>query len=150
MGLDYSLSVSTDLTPAAALKLLAEQGPLPWEDATHLGAPGWTVGVSIPGARSRALWHEAFHFHPDLSVGFRYASNHDFSAFTRLLLRAALILKPHCREGVLLFNGEHIVLRWSGDPLVFNQDCWPWDDDAWLQAEVGRPVERRSLPSPLL
>ncbi|HEX5749902.1 MAG TPA: SitI3 family protein [Archangium sp.] len=152
MGLDYVLDVSTDMKRAQALSLLAERIPeLQWsEEHGSFYAPDIIITVLELGREGDSIIEENFGFRPGLSVGFRYPSNRDYENFVKMMLRGALPLLEQGRDGVLLFNGEIIVVQRMGGRLVFNADYRLYDDEHWLKAHVPVPFERRSLPSPLL
>ncbi|HZI08510.1 MAG TPA: SitI3 family protein [Archangium sp.] len=152
MGLDYSLKLTTDMTRARALGLLAEQIPeLQWsEENKSLYAPDIIITVLELSSEGDSIIEENFGFRPSLSVGFRYPSNRDYENFAKTMLRGALPLLAQGRDGVLLFNGEIIVLQRREGRLVFNADYRLYRDEHWLSANVPVPFERRSLPSPLL
>jgi hypothetical protein len=97
-----------------------------------------------------SIIEENFGFRPGLSVGFRHPSNRDYENFVKTMLRGALPLLDQGRDGVLLFNGEIIVLQRMEGRLVFNADYRLYKDEHWLKDNVPVPFERRSLPSPLL
>lgn len=152
MGLDYVLDVSTDMKRAQAIGLLAERIPeLQWsEEHASLHAPDIIITVLELSREGDPIIEENFGFRPVLSVGFRYPSNRDYENFVKMMLRGALPLLEQGREGVLLFNGEIIVVQRMGGRLVFNADYRLYRDEHWLKANVPVPFERRSLPSPLL
>ena len=152
MGLDYSLKLSTTMKPAQAFGLLAEHfEELQWGDENaYLFGPDITITVVDMDKESRSIMEEGFGFRPDLSVGFRFPSNQDYEKFAQILLEGALLLLEHGQDGVLLFNGELIVLQRIWGQLVFNADYRIYDDEHWLEDRVSVPFERRSLPSPLL
>ena len=152
MGLDYSLMLSTCLERARALGLIAEhiQG-LQWgEENAFLFGTDIIVTVIEPDVEAQSIVEEGFGFRPSLSVGFRFPSNHDNERFAQAMLRGALLLLEHGGDGVLLFNGEIIVLRRIGEQLVFNADYKPYGDERWLKGKVSVPFERWSIPSPFL
>ncbi|MCY1075049.1 SitI3 family protein [Archangium lansingense] len=94
---------------------------------------------------------ESFQFRPDLSVGFRLDPNSDeYEQGNRIMLRATMFLLEYGRDGVLLFNGEHIVLQRLSGHLVLNEDSKNWTDGLQLEDEIRLPHEKRPLPSPLL
>ncbi|XXF78916.1 SitI3 family protein [Myxococcaceae bacterium GXIMD 01537] len=151
MGLDNSLAFSTDLKSAQALRLLATRLGLEWADATHLSGPAVWVSAIEASADLKLMIEEAFHFRPDLSVGFRLDPNSDdYEEGNRVMLRAVMLLLEHGRDGVLLFNGEHIVLQRIGGRLVLNADARNWTDGLQLENEILPPHEKRPLRSPLL
>jgi hypothetical protein len=144
--------LSTGLDRAHALGLLAEhiQG-LHWgeENAFLFGTDIIVTVIDLDG-EARSIVEEGFGFRPSLSVGFRFPSNHDYERFAQAMLWGALLLLEHGGDGVLLFNGEIIVLRRIGEQLVFNADYKLYGDEHWLKGKVSVPFERRSLPSPFL
>jgi hypothetical protein len=151
MGLDYSLELATDMRPEQVLRLMAEELGLKWWDDQHIGGPAvWIGAVEISGL-GRSLIEEGFHFTPKLSILFRLSSNSpDYAEGNRVMLRAALLLLPLEREGVLLFNGEIIVMQRLKGELVLNEDFGGWTEGLCLEAEINMPHAKRSLPSPLL
>ncbi|KFA87882.1 SitI3 family protein [Archangium violaceum] len=152
MGLDYSLKLATDMTRANALDLLAKCIPeLQWsKEHGSFYAPDIIITVLELSREGDSIIEENFGFRPDLSVGFRYPSNRDYETFVKMMLRGAVPLLDQGRDGVLLFNGEIIVVQRTGGRLVFNADYRLYRDEHWLKANVPVPFERRSLPSPLL
>ncbi len=151
MGLDNSLELSTDLKPARALRLLAERFGLEWADAAHLLGPAVWVSAIEPDQDFKRMIEEAFHFKPDLSVGFRLDPNSgEYEEGSRIMLRATMLLLEQGRDGVLLFNGEHIVLQRLSECLVLNEDSSNWTEGLRLENEIRLPHEKRPLPSPLL
>jgi len=152
VGLDYSLMLSTGMERAHALGLLAEhiQG-LHWseENAFLFGIDIIITVVELDG-EAQSIVEEGFGFRPTLSVGFRFPSNHDYERFVQAMLRGALLLLEHGGDGVLLFNGEIIVLQRIGGQLVFNAEYRLYGDEHWLKDKVSVPFERRPLPSPFL
>jgi hypothetical protein len=151
MGLDNSLELSTDMKPAQALRLLAERFGLEWGDDSHLLGPAVWVSAIEPEQDFKLMIEEAFQFRPDLSVGFRLDPNGgEYEEGNRIMLRATMFLLEHGRDGVLLFNGEHIVLQRFGGHLVLNEDSKNWTDGLRLEDEIRLPHEKRPLPSPLL
>ncbi len=152
MGLDYSLKLATDMNRAQAIGLLEQriQG-LQWsEENASLFGSDIIVTVVEMGRESQSIMEEGFGFRPDLSVVFRFPSNHDYDNFVQAMVQGALLLLSHGRDGVLLFNGEIIVLQRIGGQLVFNADYRLHADERRLESMVSEPFERRSLPSPLL
>ncbi|HYO73800.1 MAG TPA: SitI3 family protein [Archangium sp.] len=151
MALDYSLELSTHLKPVQALDLLAERLGLEPRDEAHLGGPGIWVSAIEQTRLGRSIIEEGFHFSPDLSVGFRLDPNSlDYEKGKRLMLRSTMLLLEQAgKDGVLLFNGENIILQRTAGTLVLNED-WTWTDETRLEEEITLPHERRPLPSPLL
>ncbi|HYO51453.1 SitI3 family protein [Archangium sp.] len=151
MGLDYSLKLSTDMQPVQVLRLLAERLGLKWWDDSHLGGPAIWIGAIGVSDSGRLSIEEGFHFSPDVSVLFRLDSNSDeYEDGNRVMLRATLLLLEHDRDGVLLFNGERIILQRIAGQLVLNADYGNWTDGLRLEDEIRFPHEKRSLPSPWL
>jgi hypothetical protein len=151
MGLDYTLKLATDMRPEQVLHLMAEELGLKWWDSQHLGGPAVWIGAGEISGLGRSLIEEGFHFTPSLSVLFRLSSNSpDYVEGNRIMLRAALLLLQPEREGVLLFNGEIIVMQRLKGELVLNEDFGGWTEGLRLEEEIGLPHEKRSLPSPLL
>ena len=151
MGLDYSLQLSTDMDRAQPLGLLAEniQGLQSSEEDAFLCGTDIIVAAGELDEQSRCIMEEGFGFRPNLIVLFRFPSNHDSDKFAQTMLQGALLLLDHGRDGVLLFNGEIIVLQRLDGKLVFNADHHIWDDD-YLKGRLTVPFEFRSLPSPFL
>jgi hypothetical protein len=152
VGLDYSLKLATDMNRVQALGLLEEriQGLQSSEEDAFLCGSDIIVAVVEMGRGSQSLMEEGFGFRPNLSVLFRFPSNHNYSNFVQTMLRGALLLLEHGRDGVLLFNGEIIVLQRIGGQLVFNADYRLHADERWVESMVPVPFVRRSLPSPFL
>ncbi|MBJ6760610.1 hypothetical protein JGU66_07525 [Myxococcaceae bacterium JPH2] len=151
MGLDIGLKWSTELAPMQALRLLADHFGLAWGDNVRLVGPALGIWAVALDEESRSLFEQDFHFKPDMIVGFRLSSNSpEYEEGYRVVVRAALFLLEHGGDGVLLFNGEHIVLQRIGGALVLNADRGNWKDGLCLEREVHSPHEIRSLPSPLL
>ncbi len=139
------------MTPEDALRLMAERFGMTWGDATHLIGPALWISAIEPNQNWKSLIEEGFHFIPELSVGFRLDPNSDdYEEGNRVMLRATMLLLEHSRDGVLLFNGEHITLQRIGGQLVLNADAENWTDGLQLEDEIRLPHEKRSLPSPLL
>lgn len=151
MGLDYSLKLSTSRQPAELLRLMAERLDLKSWDESHLGGPALWIGATRISDSGRSTIEEGFHFSPDVSVLFRLDSNSDeYEEGYRVMLRATMLLLEHGQDGVLLFNGEHILLQRIAGQLVLNADSRNWTDGLRLENEIRLPHEKRSLPSPLL
>lgn len=151
MGLDNSLELSTDLKPAQALHLMAELFGLTWGDERHLLGPALWISAVEPDQDFKLMIDEAFHFRPNLSVGFRLDPNRDdYELGHRIMLRATLLLLEHGKDGVLLFNGEHIILQRLAGRLVLNEDHRNWTNGLQLESEIRLPHEKQPLPSPLL
>jgi hypothetical protein len=151
MGLTNSLELSTDMKPAQALSLIAGRFDLKWSDDAHLIGPALWISAIELDRNMKLMIEEGFHFSPDLSVGFRIDTNSDdFEQGHRIMLRATMLLLEHGGDGVLLFNGEHIILQRMGGQLVLNEDSRNWTDGLRLEDEIRLPHEKRSLPSPLL
>ncbi len=155
MGLDNSLELSTHLTIEAALGLMADHLGLRWGDETHLAGPGISISVIRPVRNFGLMIEEAFQFKPDLSIGFWINSQEegtpDVSAEGhRIMLRATMLLLEHGGDGVLLFNGEHIILQRIKGRLVLNAENRNWTDGLRLEQEVRLPHDKHPLRSPLL
>jgi hypothetical protein len=152
MGLDFSLELVTTIKPLQALQMVASILPdLTWgEQQGGLYDEDITIDATEPLAFSKDRIQRAFGFSPDLSMGFRFASNRDYERFKLAMLKAAMLLLPHARFGVLLFNDEIIVLQKTTEGLVLNADYHIWDDDQWLMEHAQMVFARRPLPSPLL
>ncbi|MFL5351796.1 SitI3 family protein [Archangium sp.] len=155
MGFDYSLKLSTDMNRAHALGLLAEHIPgLQWSDENGSLFDSTLSNIIIAASElhgySQAMIEEGFGFTPELSVLFRFPSNRDYDRFAQTMLRGVLLLLDHGRDGVLLFNGEIIVLQRLGGQLTLNSDYHIFDDKDWLKSILTTSFERRPLPSPLL
>jgi len=151
MGSEYGLELSTDLKPKQVLCLLADRLELKWVDGKSLRGPAlWIDSREVTGIRCDII-KEGFHFRPDVLVVFRLNPNSDeYEEGNRLMLRATMALLEQSRDGVLLFNGEHIVLQRIGGQLMLNADYGGWTDGFCLENEVWLSHETRSLPSPLL
>jgi hypothetical protein len=152
MGLDYSLYFSTKMKGEQTLDLIGQhiQG-LEW-DAQHVtffNADIIITGGALEGM-SQSIMEEGFHFRPNMIMLFRHPSNRDREKFVRMLLRGALLLLAHGQDGVLLFNGETIVLQRLGGELLFNSGYRIYEDQHWVEANVPVPITWRLLPSPLL
>jgi hypothetical protein len=155
VSLDHELELTTKLKPEEALRLLADRLGLQWGDEEHLFAPGLFVSAIVSAGGFREMIEEAFHFKPDLSVGFQiYSSDQEapnaYEEAHRLMLRATMLLLEHSGDGVLLFNGEHIRLQRLGGELVLNEDYGNWTGGLRLEDEVRLPHGKRPLRSPLL
>ncbi len=121
------------------------------DDTTHLLGPALWLSAIKASQAPRGMVEEGFRFLPDLSMGFRLdPSSDEYEEGTRVMMRATMLLLEHGRDGVLLFNGEHIVLQRLGGRLVLNADARNWSDGLRLEDEIHLPHEKRSLPSPLL
>ncbi|WP_257452646.1 SitI3 family protein [Archangium lipolyticum] len=151
MGLEYGLELSTDLGPTQALRLLAERLGLPWGNERSLRGSALWIDLSEPSNTGREIIEEGFHFRPDVLVIFRLDSNSDqYEEGHRVMLRATMLLLEHGRDGVLLFNGERIILQRLAGELVLNADYGNWTKGLQLENEIQLPHEKRPLPSPLL
>jgi hypothetical protein len=151
MGLDYGLELATELKPEQLLRVLEEQLGLKWGDEKSLRSPALWIDVVETSSTGHEIIEEAFHFKPDVLVIFRLnAVSDDYEEGNRVMLRATMLLLEHGRDGVLLFNGEHIVLQRIGGQLALNADYGGWTDGFELENEIRFPHEKRSLPSPLL
>lgn len=152
MGLDYGLHLSTEMKGEQALDLIGKniQG-LEWdaEYTTFFNGDIIITGGAV-GELSQSVMEEGFHFRPNLFMLFRHPSNRDREKFVRMLLRGALLLLEHAQDGVLLFNGETIVLQRLGGELLFNSGYRLYEDQQWIEANVPVPVTWRLLPSPFL
>ncbi|MDC0713516.1 SitI3 family protein [Stigmatella sp. ncwal1] len=150
MGLSNGLAIAIELNSTGALRLLAERLRLERADDTHLTGPALWVSAGEPDLNYKLMIQEGFHFTPNLYLGFRLdPGSDDYPQGSRLMLRATLLLLEHGRDGVLLFNGEHIILQRLSGQLVLNEDARNWVDGLQLEGEIRLPHERRSLPSPL-
>jgi hypothetical protein len=152
MGRDYSLELSTGMSRSQALSLLKEHlQELQWtEGNAFLRSADTIVTVIELDGVAQAIMEEGFGFRPNLSVGFRFPSNHEYTNFVQTMLRGTLLMLSHGQDGVLLFNGEKIVLQRIGGQLVFNADYHLHGDEHWLESMVPVPFVRRPLPSPFL
>src|SRR5262245_52645469 len=126
--------MSTDLSPPQAAALLALHFKLKRYDDTHVGGFGVWVAVTrkilygqdfISG---KNLVEEAFDFRSDLEITLVPQPDDDDDPVEgyRFLLRATIFLLDHCRDAVLLFNGEIIVLQRLGGKLVLNENYNIW------------------------
>ncbi|WNG31021.1 hypothetical protein F0U62_48655 [Cystobacter fuscus] len=152
MGLDYSLKLSTEMTWAETRDLIAKQMQgLQWstEHSSFFNSDIIIAGCAMD-RESQSIFEEGFGFRPSLSVLFRHPSNRDYENFARTMIQGTFLLLEHGRDGVLLFNGEIIVLQRMRGQLVFNADYRLYKDERWLKANVPVPFERRPLPSPFL
>ena len=151
MGLDYSLKLAVDMQPEQVLRLMAKELGLKWWDDQHLGGPAVWISAGEISELGRSLIEEGFHFTPSLSILFRLSFNSpDYEEGNRIMMRAALLFFQLGGEGVLLFNGEIIVMQRLKGLLVLNEDFGGWTDGLCLEEEISLPHEKRSLPSPLL
>jgi hypothetical protein len=151
MGADYSLELSTGMTPAEVLRLLVERLGFAWDGKQNLSGPALWVSAAATRQNRKQLIEEGFRFSPEVSVSLRVdPASPEYEEGHRALLRAAMLLIKHGRDGVLLFNGEQIILQSLGGVLVLNADQGGWTDGFMLEDEIQLPHEKRSLPSPLL
>jgi len=151
MGLEYGLELSTDLKPAQVLKLLLERLGLKWGNEKSLRGPALWIDAHEKSDMGREIIEEGFHFRPDVIVIFRFDNNSkDYEEGNRVMLRVTMLLLEHGRDGVLLFNGERIILQRLAGQLVLNADYGNWTRGLRLENEIRLPHEKRSLPSPLL
>ncbi|PTL85469.1 SitI3 family protein [Vitiosangium sp. GDMCC 1.1324] len=150
MAITYSLELATDMTSAQALRLIAEHFGFKWSDDNHLSGPSVSISAIEMTGSWREIMEEGFHFSPELSVGFRISNLGNHEEGTRFMLRATMLLLDRSRDGVLLCNGERIILQRLGGQLVLNEDEGCWTDGFRLENEIQLPHEKRSLPSPLL
>jgi hypothetical protein len=137
---------------AQALGLLAENiQELKWtEGNAFLRSTDVIVAAGELDVESQSIMEEGFGFRPNLTVLFRFPSNHDYDNFVQTMLQGTLLMLSHGRDGVLLFNGEIIVLQRIGGQLVLNADYRLHANERWLERHIPMPFVRRSLPSPLL
>ena len=154
MATEYELDMATDLKTSQALELLSRHIgglTLTWngKNSDYLLGSTIEIDISEPFKSWQETITEGFDFIPTLLVGFRFKTNTDFDAFSKIMLQATMRLLEHAEDAVLLFNYEIIVLQRLGGKLVFNSDYQLWDDD-WLRSRLALPFERRPLPSPLL
>jgi hypothetical protein len=151
MSATYDLEISTDLTPAQVRALLALRFKLKWWDETHLGGPATWISIGGRDSLGQDIMEESFGFRPTVSISFdpdTFSDEHDEGL--RLQIRAAIFLLDHCRDAMLLFNGEVIVLQRLGGKLILNEDWNIWTEDLMLEGEITVPHEIRPLPSPIL
>ncbi len=132
--------------------MLAEniQGLQSSEEDAFLCGTDIIVAAGELDEQSRCIMEEGFGFRPNLIVLFRFPSNHDYTNFVQTMLQGTLLMLNHGQDGVLLFNGEIIVLQRIGGQLVFNADYLLHADERWLERIIPVPFVRRSLPSPFL
>ncbi|QRK12960.1 hypothetical protein JQX13_24755 [Archangium violaceum] len=151
MSLEYGLELSTGLKPQELLRLLEAQLALSWGNEKSLRGPALWIDCVEASRAGRESIEEGFHFSPDVLVIFRLDSNSgEYEEGHRVMLRATMLLLEHGQDGVLLFNGEHILLQRIAGQLVLNADARNWTDGLRLENEIRLPHEKRSLPSPLL
>jgi hypothetical protein len=152
MALEYTLELSSKMTPTQAMDVLASSVErLAWgEERFVLHDPTITICATQSLSMTRKVIERGFRFIPDLSIEFRFVSNSDYDGFKETMLLATMCLLEHAQDAVLLFNGETIVLRRFNGKLVLNSEYHIWDDDDWLKSRLNLPFERRPLPSPLL
>jgi hypothetical protein len=151
---EYEFDMATDLEASQALELLSRRIgglTLTWNGKNTDYLLGSTIEIDInaPLKSWQETITEGFGFAPTLSVGFRFKTNTDFDAFSKIMLQATMLLLEYAGDAVLLFNYEIIVLQRIDGKLVFNSQYHLRDDD-WLKSSLPLPFERRPLPSPLL
>ncbi len=154
MATEYEFDMATDLEASQALELLSRRIgglTLTWNGKNTDYLLGSTIEIDInaPLKSWQETITEGFGFAPTLSVGFRFKTNTDFDAFSKIMLQATMLLLEYAGDAVLLFNYEIIVLQRIDGKLVFNSQYHLRDDD-WLKSSLPLPFERRPLPSPLL
>lgn len=151
MALDYSLEWVTHLKPAQLLELLAERLGLERREPASLMGPGVWLSAIEQTRLGRSIIEEGFGFSPDVSVGFRLDPNSErYEEGKRLMLRCTMVLLQEAAgDGVLLFNGERVVLQRTGGVLVLDEG-WSQTGVSRLDEEITLPHERRPLRSPLI
>lgn len=152
MSLEYRFYGAADVTTAQLTAFLAAA-----LDATAFGTDLERDGLTVtayrvePGEEASAA--ERFGFTHRVTASFRFsnlASEQLRDENTVLMARALVgFLDEHPGAGVLLFNGEEVVLQKLGDVVAFSSD---WEDGATISGMAavvaGRTV--RELPQPLL
>ena len=151
MGLDYTLSLISDMLPSEAVNLMADRLELKKVDEAHLVGAAMMASVKQPSRGWQEMIEEGFHFTSTLLILFRLDPNDEgYEQGLRLMLRATQVLLERGKDAVLLFNGEHILLQRSQGRLVLNTEYSHWTQGFRMAGEIWLPHECRPLPSPLL
>jgi hypothetical protein len=105
----------------------------------------------VPGEEASAA--DLFGFTHRVTATFRFsntAAPHVRDTNVVLMVQAVLrFLDRYPGSGVLLFNGEEVVLQRLDDTVELSSDWEEWTDVSQLSHLIGR-YDRRPLPQPLL
>ncbi|MEU4692465.1 SitI3 family protein [Actinoplanes sp. NPDC023714] len=154
MATEYSLSSDADLATGELLAFFAAAiGGRVDDDGEAVIGDGMTIWADLADEDDADVMKRLFGFEERIAATFRFhnlAGPETIEHSTALMVATVLALtERYTGNGVLLYNSEVAVIRWSPDEVVFHE-AW----DAWTRyAEVtpllvGHPV--RSLPQPLL
>lgn len=152
MAIEYDLYGSADVTTDEIVLFLAGVLEARVEDGT-IRRDGLEVTAyrAEPGEEASAT--RLFGFTHRVTATFRLSNRstpeereHNTAVMTDAVLQ---FLDRYAGSGVLLFNGEEVVLQKLDGPVSLNSDWEEWSESEELSALIGER-EFRSLPQPLL
>lgn len=147
MALEYKLDLATPLEPPQLVaKLMAP--PFGFEMRYgRLIAPGVVVLAASETDLGRSLVRDAYHIEPTAYIKFRLDKFEEWEAGLHKTIRTSIDLMgiANC-DGVLLFNGETVILMRIGGRLILNENHDFWSDASRL-SDVIEPHSMQSIPS---
>lgn len=153
MATEYVLYGSADLTPEEMRLFLAGVlGAAVAEDGM-VHRPGLQVTAYRAEPGEEAYAASLFGFTHRVTATFRFSnrSTEEETEHNTALMAAAVLefLDRYAGFGVLLFNGEEVVLQKLDGRLALNSDWEDWSASPEMNALIGER-EFRALPQPLL
>ena len=153
MALEYSWSADADVDVATLRDFIAtatggEQHP----DGTVF-LDGMYVMAAVESGDDVNPSISQFGFDERISATFRFSNrageattDHNVALMVHVLIAFA---QSHGDSGVLLFNGEHAVLRYGEDGIIFDSEWEDWQENGEVAPLLGQ-FATRVLPQPLL
>lgn len=151
MALEYQFVFLTESRIPTLLETVRQRCGLVWsEDHTFLTGPGVQVSGLVCSRSWQETMQEAFGFRPEAELYFRLARGleEQREGYRVMLEVVTRWLQEEAGQGVLLFNGETILLQRLGTELTLNSDWQTWHKEG--REKMTLPHTMQSLPSPLL
>ncbi len=127
MALEYTLMIDDVRSLTEITNLLSHLQDFQYQ-LDYLKAPGLTIYIDDTDQEDKAFVKEHFHFTPSLCLCFiqdKFADSH--LAYTNLI-KATVALLISCKNAILDFNGDTILLRKiNGQLLIYQQQSDFWE-----------------------
>lgn len=152
MATEYDLNIATGLEPLQVTQIIANELGYKWGGQDHVTTPTLFISATLKEKVSAEYFNKLFGFCPDVLVGFRLqpkSQDGERSGRQEMLRATMAMLHNESGDGVLLLNGEHVLLQKIAGQLTLNSEWREWESYSLLP-EVTLPYEIRPLPSPLL
>ncbi len=148
MSLDYTLNLTTDLTPEQVMQFVTTSvTSYKQTHATDAVGRGLTVSVITKTKLGQDIAEEEFGVRPTVGVVFHVVPSQGYDDGVRNMIQTTVVLlKSVTGDAVMLKGGELFMLQRKGDEIIIGED-WHRQFASALDTE-GIAYEKREVVTP--